>query len=170
MANYKGHLSGSIVFFIIYMVGLMFYYHAQVVQDTVEPHMLILYVAGLFGLCVMFGLWPDADTNSMGQNIFYTIFFILDLILIWNSQFQEAAYLGLFAILPILGKHRGWTHSWWAMLLIPSPIAFIPYFLFPDRPYFGLPFYGAAVVGYFSHLFMDGMIFPLKKRQKRAYR
>jgi hypothetical protein len=40
--------------------------------------------------------------------------------------------------------------------------------LFPEaKPLAGLPFYGAAVTGYFSHLFMDGMVvaFPWKRRR-----
>ena len=76
-------------------------------------------------------------------------------------------WLGLFAILPILGKHRGWTHTYWAMLLIPSPLLVLPMVLFPEAaPLSGLPFYGAAVVGYFSHLFMDGMVIPFGRRSR----
>jgi hypothetical protein len=44
------------------------------------------------------------------------------------------------------------------MVLIPSPLLILPYLHVPDRPLIGLPFYGAAVLGYFSHLLMDGMI------------
>ena len=36
-----------------------------------------------------------------------------------------------------------------------------------DRPLAGLPFYGAAVVGYFSHLFMDGLVIPFPRRRVR---
>jgi membrane-bound metal-dependent hydrolase YbcI (DUF457 family) len=83
--------------------------------------------------------------------------------LIVVGEFELAAYLGLFAILPALGHHRGWTHTWWAMLLIPLPLLVLPYLHVPERPLIGLPFYGAAVVGYFSHLFMDGLVFRLKR-------
>ncbi|MDX1547290.1 MAG: metal-dependent hydrolase, partial [Rhodothermales bacterium] len=117
------------------------------------------------GLCLMLGLWQDVDTNSIGQNIFYMIFFVVDVVLIATQHFEEAAYLGLFAILPVLGKHRGWTHTWWAMLLIPSPLLILPYVFFPERPLAGLPFYGAAVVGYLSHLFMDGLVVRLRRRR-----
>ena len=106
-------------------------------------------------------------SNSKGQNLFYSIFFTIDVVLIAMREFQWAAYLGLFAILPVLGKHRGWTHTYWAMLLIPSPLLVLPYLLFPDRPFAGLPFYGAAVVGYFSHLFMDGLVIPFPRRARR---
>jgi membrane-bound metal-dependent hydrolase YbcI (DUF457 family) len=58
-------------------------------------------------------------------------------------------------MLPILSRHRGWTHTWWAMLLVPSPLLILPYLHVPERPLVGLPFYGAAVVGYLSHLVVD---------------
>jgi hypothetical protein len=51
------------------------------------------------------------------------------------------------------------------MLLIPSQLLLLPYMHFPDRPLVGLPFYGAAVIGYFSHLVMDGMVFRLQRRR-----
>ncbi len=86
------------------------------------------------------------------------------MVLIATKHFEEASYLGLFAILPVLGKHRGWMHSWWAMLLVPSPLLILPYIFFPERPLSGLPFYGAAVVGYFSHLFMDGLVIRFRRR------
>ena len=54
------------------------------------------------------------------------------------------------------------------MLLVPAPLLALPYVLFPDRPLAGLPFYGAAVVGYFSHLVMDGLVVPLPGRKARS--
>jgi membrane-bound metal-dependent hydrolase YbcI (DUF457 family) len=115
----------------------------------------------------MFGLWPDVDTDSKGQSLFYWIFVLVDTFLIVTQRFEAAAYLGFFALLPALGHHRGWTHTWWAMLLIPSPLLLWPYLNWPDRPLVGLPFYGAAVVGYLSHLYMDGLVFRRKKKRRR---
>ncbi len=154
-------------FFGVYLAGLAFVFSVDQAYQRFTGLELIGVPAVLFGLCLMFGLWPDVDTNSKGQNLFYSIFFASDAVLIVTREFQWAAYLGLFAILPVLGKHRGWTHTYWAMLLIPSPLLILPYLLFPDRPFAGLPFYGAAVVGYFSHLFMDGLVVPFPKRSSR---
>ncbi len=166
MAGYRGHLAGASVFFALYLAGLFFVFSVDAAYTRFDPLELVAFPLALFGLCLMFGLWPDVDTNSVGQNIFYTIFFLVDVVLIITEHFQEAAYLGLFAILPVLGKHRGWTHTWWAMLLIPSPLLLLPYFYFPERPLSGLPFYGAALVGYFSHLFMDGLVVRLRRRRR----
>jgi hypothetical protein len=38
--------------------------------------------------------------------------------------------------------------------------------LFPDRPLAGLPFYGAALVGYFSHLVLDGLVWRALRRTR----
>lgn len=166
MAGYRGHISGAAIFFAIYIVGIFFLFSAG---GSFEQSLLpgnIYTLLALFVICIMFGLWPDVDTNSKGQDIFYTLFFILDVALIYYERFHEAAYLGLFCILPILGKHRGWTHTYWAMIIIPSPIILLPYVYAAHDPWAGLPFYGAAVVGYFSHLFMDGLVGDFKPKKK----
>ena len=168
MAGYRGHIAGASVFFAVYLAGLIYVFSVDAAYERFTLLELIAFPLALFGLCLMFGLWPDVDTNSVGQDIFYTIFFLVDVVLIATRHFEEAAYLGLFAILPVLGKHRGWTHTWWAMLLVPSPLLILPYVFYPERPLAGLPFYGAALVGYFSHLFMDGMVWRLRRRRQRS--
>ena len=165
MAGYRGHIVGASTFFAIYLAGLAYVFSIDAAYEQFSALELVAIPLALFGLCLMFGLWPDVDTDSKGQNLFYTIFFLVDVVLIATSQFQFAAYLGLFAILPALGHHRGWTHSWWSMLLIPSPLLILPYYFLPHRPLAGLPFYGAAVVGYLSHLWMDGFIRFFKRRR-----
>ena len=168
MAGYKGHLAGATVFFGVYFAGLVFVFAVDEAYRQFSEIELVAYPFVLFGLCLMFGLWPDVDTNSKGQNLFYALFFAVDVVLIATRRFEEAAFLGLFAILPVIGKHRGWTHTYWAMLLIPAPLVVLPALLFPDaEPLAGLPFYGAAVVGYFSHLFMDGLVVPFPRRRRR---
>ena len=168
MAGYRGHLAGATVFFGVYLAGLALVYSVDQAYLRFSDVELAAYPVALFGLCLMFGLWPDVDTNSKGQNLFYTIFFVADVALLGTRQFEEAAYLGLFCILPALGKHRGWTHTYWAMLLIPAPLVVLPYLLTPETPLSGLPFYGAAVVGYFSHLVLDGMVVRLPWRRQRT--
>ncbi|MGI9173710.1 MAG: metal-dependent hydrolase [Rhodothermales bacterium] len=168
MAGYRGHIMGASVFFAFYLAGLVYILSVDAAYARFETVELFAYPFALFGLCLMFGLWPDVDTNSVGQNLFYTIFFLVDVVLIATKHFEWAAYLGLFAILPVLGKHRGWTHTWWAMVLVPAPLLILPYLFFPERPLAGLPFYGAALVGYFSHLFMDGLVVRFRRRRRTS--
>jgi hypothetical protein len=124
---------------------------------------------GAFVVAVLFGLWPDVDTNSKGQDIFFGIAFIVDIVLIWTGRLEAAAYLGLLAMTPIVGKHRGWTHAKLAMLLVPLPIVLIPYVNNHNNLTFGLLFYGAAVVGYFSHLLLDGLIWKRIRIKSKSW-
>lgn len=125
-----------------------------VLQGYLAPDYLKL--TGLISFCVLGSLFPDIDTDSKGQNLFYGILITADGILIYQQQYLAAAWLGLIAMLPALGHHRGWTHTWWAMFLVPLPIVIIPCLLFQDdyaRTAFN--FYLAFALGYFSHLLLD---------------
>ena len=96
--------------------------------------------------------------NLKGQKLFYIIFFFTDIYLIVTSQYKSSAFFGLLIILPILSKHRGWTHSYWAMFLIPSPILIYPMLLENTFDVSGFPYYLSAITGYLSHLLLDKKI------------
>ncbi len=158
MANWRGHTIGGAILGVAYIAAL------EAAPYNIPEHTKGLLsdwqmLVGLMVICVLFALWPDIDTNSKGQNIFFGIAFAADILLIVNGRIEAAAYLGLIAMTPILSKHRGWTHSRWAMLLVPLPIVIIPYFYRPEVLLPAALLYGAAVVGYFSHLLLDGLIF-----------
>lgn len=157
MANYKGHIVGGAVFAAAYAGAVSFF---PIEQFTEAAGVLGNWqaIAAVFVIGILFGLFPDVDTNSKAQDLFFGIAFPLDILLIWQGYIQAAAYLGIIAMLPIISHHRGWTHKKWAMFVVPLPILLIPY-LYNDAI---LPasavYYGAAVAGYFSHLFLDGLI------------
>lgn len=157
MANYKGHVAGGIGAGAIYSVAL-----TKVPIERYAEAANVLHdwqaLAAIFVLSVLFALFPDVDTNSKGQNIFIGLAFIIDILLIVSGNFQAAAYLGFVAMLPIVGKHRGWTHSKWAMFVVPLPIVVVPYLYNESTLQIALVYYGAAVAGYFSHLLFDGLI------------
>lgn len=157
MANYKGHLGGGTIAAGGYVAGLTLLpgdwsNYANVILSSWQA------VAALFIVACLFSLWPDIDTNSKAQDIFFAIAFIADIVLIVVGRFEAAAYLGLLAMTPIVGKHRGWTHKKLACILVPLPIALVPYLHQPEHLHVGLIYYGAAVAGYFSHLLLDGLI------------
>lgn len=157
MSGYKGHIVGAIVVNAAY-VGAVKFLPGEMLERwdiSLQDWQLLV---GLFVIAILFGLFPDVDTNSMGQNIFFGTAFVAMIVLIVSGKFEPAAYLGLLAMLPIVGKHRGWTHSKLAMFLVPSPILIIPYLNNQEIWTVGLLIYGAAVAGYFSHLLLDGEI------------
>lgn len=157
MPGYKGHTIGAAAASIIYVAALTALPIAALQQTSgllADWQMVI----GVVVVAILFGLWPDIDTNSKGQTIFYSLAFAADILLILGGQFQAAAYFGLLCMVPVLSHHRGWTHSVWAMLLVPTPIVVVPYLYNPDLLATGLLIYGAAVAGFFSHLLLDGKI------------
>jgi membrane-bound metal-dependent hydrolase YbcI (DUF457 family) len=115
-------------------------------------------IAAVFVLAMLFGLFPDVDTNSKAQDIFLGAAFVIDVILIATDHIQAAAYLGLIAMLPIVTHHRGWTHKKWAMIVVPLPLLLVPWLYDGSMLPASIVYYGAAVMGYFSHLLLDGLI------------
>ncbi len=158
MANYRGHLGGAVVVCAGYVTAATF---LPIDWAVKTGYMLADWqlVAGLFVVAMLFGLWPDIDTNSKGQNIFFGLAFIANIGLLASGRIEASAYLGLLAMTPIIGKHRGWTHSKIAMFLVPAPILILPYLYNKEYLVPALLIYGAALMGYFSHLLLDGLIF-----------
>lgn len=147
MPGYKGHLTAGLVAGAAAVTGAVMLKHL-----TVDP----LQIAGLMGFCLLGALFPDVDTDSKGQNLFYVLLILVNGVLIYYRHFKWSAWLGLCAMLPALGHHRGWTHTWWAMLIVGAPILIIPKFVLgADNLKLYLPFYIAFTVGYFSHLLLD---------------
>ena len=146
MPGYRGHLTGGVIFWVLCLVGVISFG----LYDPDPQTALVLLCIVLMG-----ALFPDTDTDSKGQNLFYGCFVILDLALMIKGEYKWAAILGFCALLPALGHHRGWTHTWWAMLLIPLPIIVLPMMFYDFSLEKLLPFYLAGVLGYLSHLILD---------------
>jgi len=147
MSGYKAHLAGGAV--------------AGGAAWAVSALWLKTYVPGAAELALLAptallgALFPDTDTDSRGQNIFYALMAGLDITLIAGGHYQWAALLGLLAMLPALGRHRGWTHAWWAAVVVPAPLLLVPPLLFHADPAMAAPFFAAAAIGYASHLVLD---------------
>ncbi len=157
MPGYKGHLAGSVTLGAAYAAVIDSTY-TKVIADKpqflAKPQLLVALVV----VSILFGLWPDVDTNSKGQDVFYGLAFAADVGLILTHRIEAAAILGLLSMTPTIGKHRGWTHSKLAMFGVPAAIFLLPLLYRPDLLRLSWLLYGAAVVGYFSHLLLDGKI------------
>ncbi len=146
MPGYKGHIAG----------GILFGGAALAAAGYAEVYRPDPATAGLLLAVTLLGAsFPDVDTDSKGQNLFYGFLAAVDLALMIKGLYRWAAIVGFAAMLPALGRHRGWTHRWWAMLLIPLGICLLPVAFYHVEPARMLPWYAAAVVGYFSHLVLD---------------
>ena len=143
-----------------------------------------LKIAACFAIGVLSGLWPDVDTKSKSQQIFYRLFLISNAVLIYKGYYSISAFLGLFAMFPLIGNHRGWTHSKLTMLLLPAVFLILPIYFQRDQLdrnellaaqnlvllKEGLPYYTASLVGYATHLHLDGILLRSRKAQRRQAR
>jgi len=146
MAGYKVHISVSLLF-----CGLLYLFPFwQPLPWTGK----LLCVA----LAVFFGLWPDVDTKSKGQSLFLSLFLILDVVLIVRRDYKRAAYLGLLIVIPVIARHRGWTHSSAAMILLPGTLYLAAVHYTGNSPTDGFPYFLAAFLGYASHLAVDRVL------------
>lgn len=195
--HWLGGLTAYSTFFVVSLIttisvsiiyGLPFDWNPTISLDP-------LGILGCFVIALLFGLWPDVDIKSRSQQFFYTVLFVLNASLIlFLQRYLEAAVLGLFAMLPILSRHRGWTHSKFTMILLPSLFLVIPIYVeypnwttgwkklpdlfdslvkwegLPDTLRGGLTFYLAGLIGYASHLHLDGILFRSRKAQQRKAR
>ena len=200
MSMFREHWIGGLVaystFFVISLIATFVVpiFHDSVAQGwnlTISPIAAPLKIIGCFAVAVLFGLWPDVDIKSKSQKIFYSVLFAVNLVLIvFLQKYLESALLGLFAMLPIMSKHRGWTHARITMILLPSVFLLIPIYsahsewetdgnlvdLFNSLAEWdgltgalrsGVPFYVASFIGYASHLYLDGILFRSRKAQRK---
>lgn len=146
MPGYKVHVPVGLILGAGVLAGLIW----QGWYDPEPRQMLILLVFVFLG-----SLFPDIDTDSASQRLFYGILAVCSLTLMLKGLYKWAAILGFCAMFPALSQHRRWTHTWWAMLGVPLLVAALPVLFFETPWQKLLPFYLAAVLGYFSHLALD---------------
>lgn len=149
MPGYKGHVAGAVAAAGAVLGGAWW-------LGVYKPEPKTMGI--LAALAVLGSLFPDVDTNSKGRHLYYGAAVLADAALILKGEYRYASLLGFCALLPAVGSHRGWTHTWWAGLVIPSPILIAPMMLMGMTWQALLPYYLAAVLGYYSHLLLDGTL------------
>jgi membrane-bound metal-dependent hydrolase YbcI (DUF457 family) len=155
VASHRGHITVALLFNGALVVAL-----ASTAAAAAMTHgQRLLTGIGVVFAGLLFALFPDVDIKSRGQMLFYRLFVVFDVFLIATGEYVAAAYFGLLALVPIVSRHRGWTHSYLAMVLVPAPVLVAPMYLAGSAVVDGVPYYLGAVTGYFSHLVADGMVF-----------
>ena len=203
MSMFREHwIGGLVAYSAFFIISLIATFAISILYDgvprewnpTIPSVVAPVKIIGCFAVAVLFGLWPDVDIKSKSQKIFYTVLFGLNVVLIvFLQRYLESALLGLFAMLPIMSKHRGWTHAKITMVLLPCVFLLIPIYAGysewgegePVLNLFnalltwekrtaavlsGLPFYVASLIGYATHLHLDGILFRSRKAQRRKAR
>ena len=145
MPGYRAHIFGGATVAAI-GVGLLYFMH-------VERSPAVL--AGLAGTCLAGSLFPDIDTDSMAQRLFYLLLLLLDGWLLYTRRVSAAAWLGVGAILPGLVPHRGLTHTVTFAIILSAAIAFLPNLTMGLDWHVLWPFGAAFGLGVLSHLLLD---------------
>lgn len=104
MPSYRGHLAGGLVTYLIILQALQY----------VQPPAMIL-IQGLF-FCLLGALFPDIDVKSKGQKIFYSMLFVVLLLLLYAQMYCFFAVSSVLGTLPMLVRHRGIFHHIWFLL------------------------------------------------------
>jgi hypothetical protein len=195
MGLFKEHFIGGIIsysvfYFLALGASLALKFGLQWDVNKVSVISLNVWIAvPCFLIAVLSGLWPDVDIKSTTQKIFYRIFLLLDIVLIYKGITDGRRYLlisallGVFAMLPLIGKHRGWTHSRITMFLLPAlfllpamydinprdlSLSSFDYARLDYTDLSGLPLYVASFIGYATHLYLDGILFGKWQKKSRA--
>jgi membrane-bound metal-dependent hydrolase YbcI (DUF457 family) len=143
MPNYKGHIVGGSIAFAILVYCMRSY------NPTV-------FTAAEWFCCAIIGaLFPDIDTKSKGQKLFYRIIFCCVVVLLLQMRFRAVAFVSLVALAPLLIKHRGITHSLWFILGLCGAVIANAHFFVPQ--YVNLLFFDTLFffAGAISHLWLD---------------
>jgi len=146
MPGYRAHLVGGVVAY-----GLtLFLLRSYCGSVFLVAEWLLFVLAG--------SLFPDIDTKSKGQKILYQILFIIMIILALQRKFIPMAAIGIFAIIPLVVRHRGLFHRFWFVVGLPLAVAIVIGFYAPAYSriiMFDVVFF---TVGAVSHLFLDFII------------
>ncbi len=146
MPGYRTHLVGGAAAF-----GLLY----ATLTITTGVATTFIHGAEWLGCALLGSLFPDVDTKSMGQKVFYRLLFIGALYLLYKQQFVALGLTGIAAMVPLLVNHRGIFHKFWFILLIPIPLlAYVAEFqpFYWDAALYDTFFFMAGAL---SHLILD---------------
>lgn len=106
-------------------------------------------------IAFFFSLFPDVDTQSHISKFLAKFVVFSNLILIASGLYLYAGILGTCYAWLKMGKHRGWTHSYFLPVLF-----FILAFNYVEYTLYFI----SLAIGLLAHYFIDGMN-PLKRKE-----
>jgi hypothetical protein len=144
MPNYKGHLAGGLVVYLIIIYCIMAHYF---VSFATGFEWLLFTLAG--------ALFPDVDIKSKGQKLFYFIVLLLFIMLLYYGYTQGLILLGVISIVPVLVRHRGIFHRLWFVVAVPLLGALILCTYMPTCDRIIMIDALFFIIGAISHLWLD---------------
>ncbi len=141
----------------------------DLVNNPFSPNSDITFLSGIFFIAVFMALFPDLDSASILQRWFYRLVFIYLVVLFIGDQMGLFAAITFISLLPVLHKHRGWTHSPLTPFILAVFIIVIVELQANNNKWFGSfsiqevwestknhwIYIMACVLGHYSHLALD---------------
>jgi membrane-bound metal-dependent hydrolase YbcI (DUF457 family) len=107
-------------------------------------------------ICAIAGaLFPDIDTKSKGQKIFYVGILCLIFICLKKHQVFYALSISIISFIPILVKHRGLFHNMWFVFLLIALSSYITAHIVPAYTWYIIRGASFFALGVMSHLWLD---------------
>lgn len=170
--NFRGHLAGGVAASVV-MTGVAVVAEQVSITDlfalpfSENPDAKMLGI--VFSLTTFMSLFPDLDTASIIQRWFYRVMLALLLITLIGEDFDTFVILSFMSVVPLIDKHRGWTHWRTTPWILAFAFAILNEFLRTKGAWFSrfdwervvdffdlyLVYIIGAVVGHYTHLFLD---------------
>lgn len=144
MPGYKGHIAGASFLYALILYPLLYFIHPS--WYLVTEWFLFLLAGALF---------PDVDTKSKGQYLFYYAVAALLLFLFVHRCYELTAICGILALVPLLVPHRGLFHQTWFVVLLPITIAAVAIGCIPAYTKTIIVNTLFFIIGALSHLCLD---------------
>jgi len=156
MPTYKGHLvGGAATFVVIHQVTTkIFEYSAP------TPKQLFFTLS----FCLLGSLFPDIDTKSFGQKLFYALLTIIIFATITARHWEILSIVSLLSVFPLLVNHRGIIHTIWFVTLAPLAVPLIIHYHASHFSQSAWIAYLYFVTGGLSHLLLDYGLWQTIKR------
>ena len=175
--NFRGHLTGGLIAGGIATgvslgAGYVSLNTESIQQFVAQPFHWegeIQTLIGIYVTTLFMALFPDLDIGSIPQRWFFRGIFLLLVILYFQRQMELFSFFAFVAILPVMHKHRGWTHwkitPWLISLFLAVIIEYFETkgdwagnFSWENVLSFLQEFWGyvfACVLGHYTHLLLD---------------
>lgn len=158
MPKYKTHLVGGLVTFFLVKKSLDLSQIWKINLSTEQTIILLFF--SLFG-----SLFPDIDTKSKIQKIFYSFIFLGLFILLINKSWILLGFSSLIALLPLLVNHRGIFHKFWFIASLAIILGFLSEIFFHKDDAIIILSVLFFTSGAFSHIALDYGILRFIKRK-----
>lgn len=144
MPNYQKHLAGGVGAFIFAFL---------LISKSLNPSLMTSFQ--WFLICLIGSLFPDIDTKSKIQKLFYTALLMLFIVLYIYKQPELLIFISFLSLSPLIVNHRGLFHKPLFLLSLGIAVIFFTNMYFPIYLFKITTNVIFFIIGAFSHLWLD---------------